>query len=240
MQCDLCGKAFGSSTPCHCIVCARTALYPLRIEQASALLEKETLGKHVEAIVREPSGSSSLKGSGISISQTITLGGSTGGMLIDQNQCAKRTEFDRIQSDIDETTARIESITQKADLLRKEIEKAKKLRATQVAANHQKRSDMNSATHTLDGRRDKELDKMSKAAERASYRSDRLHNEIVTSRLYLCRQAAVLSGLRYKQRKMKDGTMRDIYYIGFNRIFDLRDLCSKVICRHLSIHVLIQ
>ena len=51
MSCHICNCSASNRTPFYCPTCARNHLYTLRYENARVLLEKESIGKEVEAAV---------------------------------------------------------------------------------------------------------------------------------------------------------------------------------------------
>ncbi|OCL05593.1 hypothetical protein AOQ84DRAFT_390778 [Glonium stellatum] len=217
MDCDICGKAFGPKLPLHCATCARNAIYPLRYEQAATLIDRETLNRHVKAVIEGDD----------TVGQHISLGGSTGGALIDRHESSKTIELQRIKAETAESEERIALITGQSDLLRKQLEETRKEIATRKAALAQRHSDLASATHGVEARRANELDKVKQGIMKIEYKWDRKHQETVEARMYLCRTAAKLAGLKQTRRKTKDGGTKDVYNIGPGqriRIYDLRDL----------------
>lgn len=217
MDCDICGKAFGPKLPLHCATCARNAIYPLRYEQAVMLIDREALNKHVKAVIEGDD----------TAGQHISLGGSTGGALIDRHESTKAIELQRIKAETAESEERITLITEQCDLLRKQLEESRKDITARKAALAQRRSDLASATHGVDARRSNELDKVKQGIKKIEYKWDRKHQETVEARMYLCRAAAKLAGLKQTRRKTRDGGTKDVYNIGPGqkiRIYDLRDL----------------
>lgn len=220
----MCEKALDYHGRFYCVVCARTALYSQRLEEASLLMEKETLGKHVETVLKGSDGSSVLKSSQDSV--TVALHGSTGGVLIDYNECVKRTDLDRLQTEVDETSFRIQDVRERSQALRLEMAAMKRRNVATQSMIMQKRNDISSATYGLVERRNNETDKVKRAISRAEFKSGRTHDEMVSARASLCLEAASLRRLRRASKsKTRDG--RELFYLGFHRIYDLRDLNSK-------------
>lgn len=215
MECDTCGKILGKHTPLHCPTCARLALYPLRIEHASVLIEKETLGKHVEAVAR---------GAEDVTEQTISLKGSFGSTLLDRRESAKKLQLERTRSEASAAQDRAQTIHERAAKLRANLEELRRERANQRAVIAERKSDLASAAHGLDDRRSGELDRVHKGTKRQDFRLERLHGETILARRYLCLEAATLAGLKRQRRRLKDGGYKEVFYVGDARIYDLRDL----------------
>ncbi|OCK80523.1 hypothetical protein K432DRAFT_434689 [Lepidopterella palustris CBS 459.81] len=218
MDCDVCGKALGPNVPLHCATCARVALYPLRNEELLALLDREAQSRHVKAVI---------EGSDDSLPQQISLGGSTGGMLIDRHESTKNIEQRLVEAETAEVEERISLITEHVALLTEQINKTRLEHNARKAAIAQRRSDIASATHGLESRRAKELEKIQQNTKRMNYKWEKKHQETVEARGYLCKAAAKLAGLKQTRRKAKDGGTKDVYNIGPGsklRIYDLRDL----------------
>lgn len=213
MECDICGHHASQRNPrpFHCASCARAAVYPLRIEQLQILLRKEELGKKVEQVI---TGNVDTAHQSISLSNT----------LVDTYECAKRVDLDRILSETAEATERVELISEQADRLRKEMETYKAEIAARKASMAQRKSDTESATHGLEGRRDREIQTAQQTISRTKYRWGRLHNETMQARHFLCREAAKLAGLNMKRKKGRDGKVRDEFTIGGVKIFNLKDM----------------
>ena len=229
MDCDICGKAFGPKLPLHCATCARNAIYPLRYEQAVTLTDREALNKHIKAVIEGDD----------TAGQHISLGGSTGGTLIDRHESTKTIELQRIRAETAESEERITLITEQCDLLRKQLEESRKDIAARKAVLAQRRSDLASATHGVDARRSNELDKVKQGIKKIEYKWDRKHQETVEARMYLCRAAAKLAGLKQTRRRTRDGGTKDVYNIGPGqkiRIYDLRDLNSMPLILESSLY----
>jgi len=216
MECGICCQRSSGRHPrgFHCATCARTTLYPLRIEHVKALLDKESFGAKVEQVL---SGKIDTAQQSVSLSNT----------LIDTHECAKRVDLDRMRSEAAEINNRVDSITEHAAALQKEMEKYKAEIASKKAALAQRRSDAGSARHGLETRDTREIDAVQQSIVRTRYRWGKLHNETMSARFTLCREAAVLAGLKMKRRKGRDGRAKDEYMIGGVKISDLRDMNGK-------------
>ncbi|KAF2252771.1 hypothetical protein BU26DRAFT_601021 [Trematosphaeria pertusa] len=218
MECDICGKAGSYTYPLHCVTCARSFLEQPRIDLARALIDRDGVEKHVEAVIQ---------GSEDKSSQHVSLVDSKGGLLVDRQECTNNIELQRTKAETAEIEERIGLITEQADLLRQQIEATRKELEAKRAANAQRTSDLTSATYGIESRRANELDKVQHNVKRMDSRSDKVHHDTMEMRMYLCSTAARLAGLKMTKRKTRDGGIKETYNIGPGarlRIWDLRDL----------------
>jgi hypothetical protein len=218
MECDICGKK-GDNFPLLCTTCARSALEIPRIELAVALIERDKIGKHVQAVV---------EGSEDQSSQYVSLTDSKGGLLVDRHECTKNVDIQRIRAETAEHEERVQLISDQADRLRQQIEEARKELEEKRGLIARRKSDLSSATYGIDTRRMNEADKVQNHIKRIDYRMDKSHRETMESRLHQCSIAAKLAGLKMNRRKLKDGSTQEIYSLGpgprYLRIYDLRNL----------------
>lgn len=210
MQCTVCRRYWSSKLPFNCTTCARNTLYETRIEQAQALLQKETAGNDVIGIVGATSSSNT----------PSKLPGQEGASN------TKTWEVERASSAKVDSLERSQAILSHNDALRKELEVIRESIAKRKALLSQRRSDADSASHHLSQRRAATLEPVEYGITRTQTRWDALHDRTAESRVFLCREAANLYGLQ--QRKRRKGVLgRDSYIIGGVPIVDLRDLNSK-------------
>lgn len=211
MDCDTCGTELTPKVRIHCPTCARAALYPYRIEQASSLLSRETLGQHVEAVVN---GTEDLAGQAVSLGET----------LVDTHESSKRVAVERDVAAREEIHERIRLITEQSELLKRQMEESRREIAAHKAAIAQRRSDLESATYNVDKRRAKELDMVKEVIRTVKHADDVGHREDIRSKVWHCKHAADVAGLKQRRRRTRDGQIKPEYYIGGVRIHDLRDL----------------
>ncbi|KAF1999497.1 hypothetical protein P154DRAFT_493602 [Amniculicola lignicola CBS 123094] len=216
MECDICGKK--GDVPAHCITCARSAIEVPRIELAKVLIERDAIGKHVQAVIQ---------GSEDKASQHVSLKDSRGGFLVDRHECTKNIDLGRIKAETFEHEERIRLITDQADLLRKQMEATRRELEEKRRNNARRKSDMSSATYGIESRRANELDKVQQNVKRMDYKSDKVHHETMERRTAMCTTAARLAGLRITRRRTKDGGIKEVYTIGPGtrlRIYDLQHI----------------
>lgn len=210
MECDICGKELAKAR-IHCSTCARAALYPYRIEQASTLLDRETFSQHVEAVA---SGTEDRAGQAVSLGET----------LVDTHESSKRVAVERDIAATEEIQERMRLITEQTELLKRQMEETRREIAARKAAIAQRRSDLESATYNIDKRRAKELDMVKEVIRTVKHADDVGHREDIRSKVWHCKHAADVAGLKQRRRRSRDGQTKLEYYIGGVRIHDLRDL----------------
>ena len=119
---------------------------------------------------------------------------------------------------------RTQEIHDHVKALREEIQNTKAEIAARKARLQKRRSEFASAKQLSKGQTGA-VENVEKGTLRTKHRWDTLHNKTAESRLFLCREAALLYGLQQRKRK-KGGLGRDVYFIGGVPIADLRDINS--------------
>ncbi|SLM34076.1 UV radiation resistance protein/autophagy-related protein 14 [Lasallia pustulata] len=194
MQCNICRRDWSSKLPFNCTICARNTLYETRIEQAQTLLQRETAGNDVIGFVGAPG----------SVTTTTKLSGQ------EAARNNKTFELERASSAKTDSLERTHAILNHKDALHKELEASRELIARRRTLLSQRRSDYDSATHSLSQRRAAALEPVESSIKRTQGR-----------------EAANLYGLQ--QRKRRKGMLgRDSYTIGGVPIVDLRDLNNAI------------
>lgn len=217
MECDICGRPSNPRLRFHCAACARSKLYELRCKHAAVLLDKEDVGRAVEAAAER----SNAKPMPPSLSRS--------GKIISTHDCAKSSELDKILSESAGLQERVSAMAEKARALKSEMEQYQNDITAQRTINHQRKSDSESAAYGLSAREEKEFEAIEASIRRTRRRWELKHNEIVDGRAALCTPAARLAGLRRHRRPREDGSMREFYTIGNEiPIFDLRELHSTL------------
>lgn len=217
MECDTCAKQAHPGAAFHCATCARSAIYTLRVEHAATLLDKESLGKRVEAAITGTPGGSQ---------DSITLGG----MLVDTTEAAKTTNYDRTLAELDDSRERVNQISDKAAVLKRKVDEQRRRIADMKKDIARRKSDAESAKHGLAARETRRIDEIQSSIDRAQLRWDRDYHKTVHARMYLCREAADLAGLRKRKRRTEDGNVRYFYSVGGVELPDLRGLNSRCSC----------
>ena len=209
MQCDICQRSPNSRLPFNCTLCTRNTLYQPRIQLAQSLLQKEALGKEVEQNV-----------AGTPKPNRILP--VTGGKPSEPNPSwiVQRVAAEQIVSE-----EKTQGLLDHVKTLREEIQNTKAEIAARKAGLQKRRSEFASAKQELSKSQTGAVENMDKGMRRTEHRWDILHNKAAESRLFLCREAALLYSLQHRNRK-KGGLGRDVYFVGGVPIADLRDLNS--------------
>lgn len=215
MECDICGRTQGPKRHFHCTTCARSAIYPLRIEHASVLLDKEIMGNRLESVVNSK---------GNAPRENISLSGA----IIDTAECSKTYHLEKMQSEAIILNERADVVAGKAEDLKQEMEKLRKEITESKTGLSQRKSDFEAASYRIKDRSTKELEVVQAATRYTKRRWDLEHDEMVKCKAILCREAASLTGLRMT-RQVDKAKNRDKFTIGTGTpIFDLRELNSKL------------
>ncbi|KAG9230173.1 UV radiation resistance protein and autophagy-related subunit 14-domain-containing protein [Amylocarpus encephaloides] len=200
MQCDICFQTGGSQRPFLCAIDARNQLYLARIQNAQILLENETLGRQISALISESK--ADVKGNKESHD---TSGG--------------RQTITAALGEKDEAADRTQQIIARADKLRVEVEQMRAEVARRKASISRRKSEMASVSNGIDSRRAKKVNELDKSIKMVKYKWVGLHTTFAASRVYLCGEAAKLARLR---RQTING--QEQYQIGGVGIIDLRAL----------------
>lgn len=219
MQCEVCQRPPNNRLPFNCTLCARSALYQPRVQLAQTLLQTEALGKEVEQNVTR-----------VEQTNKTTKTASTKVPELNPTWTIQRAAAEQRASE-----EKSRHIYDHVQALREEIQKTKAEISARNKTLQRRRSDLASAKQELSQCRPHPVEDVERGMRRTEYRWDTLHNKTAESRIFLCREAAVLYGLQQRKRK-KGGLGRDVYVIGGVPIADLRDLNSKCIYTSTSPH----
>ncbi|KAL1960781.1 hypothetical protein VTO42DRAFT_6611 [Malbranchea cinnamomea] len=202
MTCHVCSRPPNQRLQFHCPTCARNQLYPLRVDHVQTLLEKEAVEREIEKAV----------------AKQVTA------VEPDQPQAnPTRWAIQAAQTRSSQSAARARSIHEHIAILKKEIEQGKEEISRRRAAIAQRRSDAESVNYRLSERRAASVSEVQSDIQKIQQKWNSLHSKTVESRVFLCREAANLYGLRQKARRRK-GEVLSTYIIGGISIVDLRDL----------------
>jgi hypothetical protein len=200
MECDICSRTDLDKVGAHCPVCARTAVYPLRLEAARALLEKEGLGAKVEQATAD---------------------------LLPNNATNEARSLARAWK---LETSKSHSLTLKEGLevkkadtsdLRETIDKMRTGIEGRRAATSQRKSEIDLIKQHIPTRQHALLSKHNQLGEKGVKSFDSIHDRSVHTRAFLCREAASL--LRFRSQKVnRDGKIRQYFAIAGHTIPNLR------------------
>ncbi|PWY71484.1 hypothetical protein BO70DRAFT_389650 [Aspergillus heteromorphus CBS 117.55] len=201
MSCHTCFRAPASRQQFLCSTCARNQLYQLRLENARILLEKESIAHQIEAVVRH--NAAQVKGLGDPAENTAACGDCLSTQWSFQIMAKKKAE----------SSLRMKSLASRTENLISEIN-GKRLNVSQRRLTLARRySDSESAQYQLGDREDAMLAGFHNNIKRTDHLWHSLHNKTAEARIFLCREAANLYGLR-QRTKNKEGALQEAYIIG--------------------------
>lgn len=210
MSCHVCSRAPNSRLPFCCATCARSHLYQLRIEHARVLLEKESIGKQIENAAHGKAQD------GFGESDKEAVGSNTEGWAIQtsaNSQTESSTRTKALRSHIETLTAEIKD--KKLDISQRRLTLTRR------------KSDADSAKYQLMEREAAVVTAIQNSTKRTDHLWNTLHNKTAEARIFLCREAANIYGLRQKNRRV-NGDLKETYVLGGMSIIDLRDLNGKL------------
>ena len=181
------------------------------MQLAQTLLRTESLGKEVEQIVVGTKTDRARSSAGIKTSDpnsTWTVHRAASEQVISENKTQR--------------------VLSHVEALREETQKIKSEIAARKVRLIRRRSEFNSAKQELSQSQASDVEPVDKSIKRTEHRWEVMHNKTAESRLFLCREVALLYGLQQRKRK-KGGLGRDVYLIGGVPIADLRDLNSMYV-----------
>lgn len=211
MSCQICATSH-SRQSFLCPTCARNRLYQLRLENAQNILEKEALARQIELAAL----------GGDSPSQPSTAERSSSGSHQGRFWCRTLQTISSRQAG---SVHRRDNISRQIEALKGEIKAKKDDIAERKEVLTRRRSDAESAQYQLEEREAANLTSIQNTTKRTEHLWHSLHSKTAEARIFLCREAAHLYGLRQKTAK-KDDT-RQIYMLGGISIVDLRDMNGK-------------
>ncbi|KAK3116401.1 hypothetical protein LTR53_003265 [Teratosphaeriaceae sp. CCFEE 6253] len=213
MDCAVCLRGFNNNRRrAACASCARAALYEPRIQQVSALLEREKQHMHAEALVRPGN-------DGVIAALPHDADYDAIGIGI------RKHAFDKAREERQVVETRIDGITEKANELRQQISDYRTWAAKQKDAHRQRRVEIASELKKLECQKPRVLDPVQLATRKASQRLEKVHNRTVDARAFLCREAALLAGLQ--RRRGAKGKAE--YWLGGAPIPDMRELHGRTV-----------
>lgn len=206
MSCHVCTRPASSRLPFYCSTCVVNKLYLLRYENARILLEKDAVGREIESALSHSDTKENLHDADE-----------------EESQQSLRWKVQAAQTEQARSSDRTQMIRARTESLKAEIREKRAEVKQRTAVLEQRRSDTESANYQLAERRDSALSNIQNSIKRTEHLWHSLHNKTAESRIFLCREAAHLYGLRQKLRK-RDNAIVESYLIGGVPIVDLRDL----------------
>lgn len=214
MICHICFRPHSSRLPFYCPTCARNQLYQLRVENARVLLERSSTGQQIEDAIAK--GDSQEESTEPEKTPRLEDGGPRRWAL----QVATRSQA--------ESAARTRALNDRVKSLRAEVKNKQTDISQRKAVLSRRRSDAGSAKYQLSEREDAMLAGIQNNTKRTDHLWHSLHSKTAEARIFLCREAANLYGLR---KKVVDNEVdpREVYMIGGVPIVDLREMSGKLL-----------
>jgi hypothetical protein len=207
MECFTCKTLSEKEDGLVCVTCTRSLINPLRIELTKVLLEKEDLAKKVNHILdpeNHPAPDEETKRLGISYQE---------------NHLREiEAEQDRLQ---------IERVQELLAVKQKELADLRERRDILKSNNAQRRADLAKAKKEALGSRKQKLKEAKEKEAKEKAKAEALHNKTIEAKATLCREVASLKRLRQGKKKLKDGTIKEHYFVSGLILPDLRQINSK-------------
>ena len=203
MECDICCRKHSSDLNFLCVGCARSSIYVTRLESAKVLLAKEQLALKVEAIVSpKPENQEKDIPSSAWVFETAKV----------------HKEDNDVRTH--ETLDHVRTLRQELELARNDISARKAHLASRKA-------DLEAIHARLPTQRNQRQTKITDMTKRGKLSFAALDDRSVETRAFLCREAALLLGLKQRRRR-KEGSIVDQYYLGGLPIVDLKECYSML------------
>ncbi|KAJ5127496.1 hypothetical protein N7448_008275 [Penicillium atrosanguineum] len=213
MSCHICAAAHSySHARLLCPTCARNRLYRPRLENTQLLLEKEALGRQVEASLSLDTPPA----------QSVTTNWNRPRT---DHESSRWWAVEAISSQQAALSNKREDINQQVKALKEEIKAKKSYISERKAALFRRRSDAKSARYQLEEREAVTLTGIQNTSKRTEHLWHSLHSKTAEARIFLCREAAHLYGLRQKTSRRNDA--RITYVLGGISMIDLREMNGK-------------
>ncbi|KIW92131.1 uncharacterized protein Z519_07115 [Cladophialophora bantiana CBS 173.52] len=212
MDCPVCHKHLTESMGVNCANCVNNLLYNCRFDLARVLLEKESLGKKVEAIVGpEPE------------------------KPLDEETARLRRAWQAQQAKIDEQRVKEQEEDMRRELVirQKELQEKKDLAEALRKNLEERRANLAAAKEAQIKNHKKKVEELKENNEKLKAQYDALHEKSVDTRAILCREAASLLRLHHSKKKFKDGTIKDRHYIAGLFLPDLKEI-NNMRCAELT------
>ncbi|KAJ5677432.1 uncharacterized protein N7477_003065 [Penicillium maclennaniae] len=224
MSCHICATAYSHSR-LLCPTCARNRLYRPRLEITQLLLRKEVIGSQVEASLSFDA----------TPSQSVPT---ESNRPRTDHESSRWWTVEAISSQQAAFSSTKEDINRQVKALKEEIKVKKSHISERKAALSRRRSDAESARYQLEEREAVTLTAIQNTSKRTEHLWHSLHSKTAEARIFLCREAAHLYGLRQKTSRSNDA--RVTYVLGGISLVDLRDMNGNTgatpaqICTSLS------
>ncbi|KAF7593877.1 hypothetical protein BBP40_010688 [Aspergillus hancockii] len=189
MSCHICSRASSSRLRYLCPTCARSELYQLRIESARVLLEKEFLGQQIDKAI---SSKTALEApSDEPETENASL----------ENDDHRVWVIQTINNELAKSSARTKTLASQIENIQLEIRDKQRNISQRRLTLARRRSDTGSAQYQLTDREAAILSGIQNNIKRTDHLWHSLHSKTAEARIFLCREAANLYGLRQKVKR---------------------------------------
>ncbi|KIW47677.1 uncharacterized protein PV06_00347 [Exophiala oligosperma] len=213
MDCGICQTHLTQEVGPNCTSCAQSTLYAIRLELARVLIEKEGFGKKVEAIIADTDPAEPYDNE----------------LAILRSAYHSQVESSEAQILHEEHT----ELRRRLVIAQKELELKEEKRDEMERILKDRRANLAAARVAQAKREDIALAEFREKGMQLKAEHDMVHNKVVDAKAVLCRESALLLGLRHAKKKTKDGEIKDCYMIGQLPLPDLKDI-NNVRCVDLT------
>ena len=207
MECDVCSRPSNPNLPFFCPTCARNVLYQSRLEAASLLLDKDGLNSRIEHLVT--AGLSRDGRRQFNDKQDVNL--------------ARHWTIQTLQTRKDEAERRLGMTREALEVKRQDIQKIRDDKSACLRNIAKRKEDIAVIKRVTPARRTLLKEKIAGSVEKGTNSWLAIHLKTVETKAFSCREAAVVSQLRQKERA-RDGVVTDLYSIGGLTLPDLREI----------------
>ncbi|PLB44692.1 hypothetical protein P170DRAFT_415333 [Aspergillus steynii IBT 23096] len=211
MSCHVCSRGLTLRQRLFCPTCARSQLYHLHHENVRILLERESISRQIEDAV--------------TFDSTRNLSSAQSDKIASNLQERQYRSW-IIQTIIDErskSSARTKSLANQIERMKLEIKDKRRDISHRRRELARQDSDAESANYQLTEREATMLAGIQNNTKRTDHLWHSQHSKTAEARIFLCREAANLYGLRQKVKK-RDGELKETYCIGGVPIINLKDI----------------
>lgn len=208
MRCAICLAKPLTESELQCPACARAALYPLRIQYAKVLLERERFSQEAESTIHD----AEARGD-----HSASPG---------DNTAARKLEFEQDVAQLAETKAKLQQITEHSSRLREQSDQSRASIAQRRTVMCQRQRSLAAKRAELETSYVHEVKPLRPTMKNIRSTLDAISREMHGFRAIRCRVAASLAGLQRTPRKTPSGVHYD-YSIGGTSLMNLRQISSK-------------
>jgi hypothetical protein len=208
MECDICSRKDLAQVGLYCPTCARSAIYPLRLEAVRILSERQQIGKKIE--VATTGQGEDVEGQKLNkIWQTEVNKATSAGL---------RDKIARERSEVSDLKAQVER-------MREEVSRAKTLVA-------QRRGHVETLKTQLPPRQHARQERVNNRTTKEISILDAASTKTATFKLSLCVETAKLLRLKRTRERVGDHA-RDQYFVSGFTVPDLRSI-NNMLCTELT------